>query len=75
MFFILSFLLFILQSQRTGGLNKSCLEGMAGTIRREEVLGNGGRRMNTLEKMCAHVSKCKNDACVNLLQVSGERGG
>jgi hypothetical protein len=30
-----------------------------------DVAGKGGRRMNTVQKMCTHVCKCKNDNCRN----------
>jgi hypothetical protein len=32
-----------------------------GTSRSREVAGKGGRRVNTVQKMCTHVCKCKND--------------
>jgi hypothetical protein len=28
-----------------------------------KVMGKGGRRVNMVQKMCKHVSKCKNDTC------------
>jgi hypothetical protein len=68
MFFIFSFLFFLLRNQRTGGWNRYCLERRAGTSGRGEVLGKGDRRVNMLQKMCTHVSKCKNDTCRKLLQ-------
>jgi hypothetical protein len=34
-----------------------------GTSGRGEVMGKGGRRVNVVQKMCTHVSKCKNDTC------------
>jgi hypothetical protein len=52
---------FLLQNHRTEWWNKSCPVGRAGTSGRGEVLGKGGRRANTVQKMCTHVNKCKND--------------
>jgi SH3-like domain-containing protein len=34
-----------------------------GTSERKEEVGKGGRRVNTVQKMCTHVSKCNNDTC------------
>jgi hypothetical protein len=33
------------------------------TCGRGEVAGKGGRRMNMVQKLHAHVCKCKNDTC------------
>jgi hypothetical protein len=41
---------------------------MAGTSGRGEVLMKGSRRVNMEQKMCIHVSKCKNDNCLNYSQ-------
>jgi hypothetical protein len=54
MFFILSLFFFLLQNWRTGGRNKCCPRGRAGISEREEVLGKGGRRVNTVQK-CVHM--------------------
>jgi hypothetical protein len=29
------------------------------------MTGKGGRRVNTMQKLCAHMNKCKNDSCCN----------
>jgi hypothetical protein len=55
--------------------------GVFGTGGRGEVVGKGGRRMNTVQIMCTHVYKCKNDTCWNCsrnrgrgMKESGRRG-
>jgi hypothetical protein len=63
MFFILSFLFFHVHNWRTGGQNKPCPEGSAGSSRRRELLGKGDMKVNMIQKMCMHVGKCKNDNC------------
>jgi hypothetical protein len=37
-----------------------------------KMAGKGGRRMNTVQIMCTHVCKCKNDTCE---KVQGIRRG
>jgi hypothetical protein len=60
MYLFLSFMLFLLQNQRTGEQKRFYEEGGAGTIGREEVAGKG---MNTMQIICTHVCKCKNNTC------------
>jgi hypothetical protein len=45
---------FLLQNQKTGGENKSCPGGRVDTHGRREVIGKGGKRVNTLQK-CVHI--------------------
>jgi hypothetical protein len=61
MVFILCFLFFLLQNQRTGGKNKFCLGQRAGTsVEVGEVLRKEDRKVNIVQKkMYIHVSKCK----------------
>jgi hypothetical protein len=61
--FHFSFSLFASTKLEKGGRKKSYPEGRAGTSRKGEMFGKGGRRVNMLQKICTHVSKCKNDTC------------
>jgi hypothetical protein len=54
-FFSLCF--FFYKNQRIGK-NRSCLRAV-GTSGRGEVTGKGGRRVNTMQKMCLHAYKYK----------------
>jgi hypothetical protein len=54
----LSFLLFALQNQRTGGWNRFCPEAGGGGGDQER-----DRKMNMVQIMYSQVSKCKNDTC------------
>jgi hypothetical protein len=38
-----------------------------------EVVGKVGRRMNTVQIMCTHVCKCKNNTCLNCSRDGGGR--
>jgi hypothetical protein len=61
MFFFLSFLF---SGDEEGGTNPTRVKGGGvGASGSEEVVGKGGRRVNTMQKMCTHVYKCKNDTC------------
>jgi hypothetical protein len=37
--------------------------GRVVTSQRGELAEKGGRRMNTVQKMCTNACKCKNDTC------------
>jgi hypothetical protein len=50
-FYLFSFFFYKIRKQK----------GRIGTSGRGEVLEKGGRRMNMVQKMCTHVSKCKKD--------------
>jgi hypothetical protein len=50
------FIFFLLQN-----LRRSDGSAEGGTCGSREVVGKIGRRINTVQKMCAHVCKCKND--------------
>jgi hypothetical protein len=67
MFLFLSFF------SSTGGQNRSCPWGRIGTSGRGEVVGKGGRRVNTVQKTCAHACNCNNDTCCNY-SMNGGRG-
>jgi hypothetical protein len=58
-----SFYLSFLQNRRARGLNRFCPERSVGTSEREEVAKKRSRRVNTVQKMCIHACKCKNDTC------------
>jgi proteasome lid subunit RPN8/RPN11 len=36
-----------------------------------EMAGKGGGRLNTVQKMCTHACKCKNDTCCNFSMNGG----
>jgi hypothetical protein len=79
MFYFLPFLFFLVQSWRTGGLNRSCPVGEGGTSGSGEEAGKGDRRGNMVQK-CVHLYvKCKNDTCWNCFKNQGggikDRGG
>jgi hypothetical protein len=59
MFFILSFLFFLLQNWRTGGWKNSCPEGRAGTSGRGKWWGKRVGGWIQCKKLCMHVCKCK----------------
>jgi hypothetical protein len=50
------FFFFLLQNQRTGRWNKSCLGRRAGPSGKGEVMRKGNRR----QKTCTHACTCKN---------------
>jgi hypothetical protein len=58
LFLFLSFMFFLMQNQRSGGQNIICGWGISTS---GEGLGERGRKMNTVQKMCIHVCKCKNE--------------
>jgi hypothetical protein len=58
----LSIFFSLLQSQRTGGKNRSCM-GEVGTSGRGDEVGKGYGRVNMVQVLCIHVYKWKNDAC------------
>jgi hypothetical protein len=60
-FFLLFF--FLQQTQRIGGGNRSFPVGRVSTSGRGDVEEKVGRMVNTVQKMCAHVSKCKKQYC------------
>jgi hypothetical protein len=59
-----SFLFFLLKNQRIRGLNRFCPhppgEGVHDTSERRKMVGKLGRRVNTVQKLCLHIHKCKN---------------
>jgi hypothetical protein len=56
-----SFFFFLLQIQIIEGQNRSYLWGFLPV--KGEVAGKGGRRVNTVQKLCTPECKCKNDTC------------
>jgi hypothetical protein len=62
-----TFIFFLLQNQRTGGWNRSCLGWGKGLGNSEsgEVAGKGGGRVNMVQKMYTHTCKCRDDTCLN----------
>jgi hypothetical protein len=65
---VIFFLFFLLSSSTKSREkeNRMVFPGRVGRIgnnTRRKVAGKGGRRENTVQKMCTHVYKCKNDTC------------
>jgi hypothetical protein len=60
-FIFFSFFFYKIREQE--GQNRSCPVRRIDNNGRGEVMGKGGRRVNTVQKMCAHVRKCKNETC------------
>jgi hypothetical protein len=61
MFLFLSFLFCKIGEQECG--TGPVQVGRVGTSGRGQVVGKGGRRANSVQKMCTRACKCKNDAC------------
>jgi hypothetical protein len=54
-FSFLSFMFFLLQNQRTGGQNRSCVGGGVAKVGGGQVAGEKGRRMNMVQIMYIHM--------------------
>jgi hypothetical protein len=67
----MSFFLFVLQNQRTGEWNRSCLGLVVGASGRGRRGGKGYRMVNIMQILCTHVCKWK----IRYVETIPEMGG
>jgi hypothetical protein len=63
-FYLFSYFFYKIGEQEGLQIGEQVLpRGTVGTTGRGEVAGKGGRRVNTVQKMCTDICKSKNDTC------------